>query len=166
MTAYLNIGSNMGDRRGYIDEAIRLIAETFPKAILRLSDVVESEPWGFESTLPFLNIGVALDYPVDIDPFFLLATFQDIERRVSPTPHRNADGSYRDRCIDIDIIAIDCLTISSDTLTIPHPRAAKRPFVMEPLRQLAPPAVIKNLTQRRGGAEIFLTGGQKNARLD
>ena len=142
MTIYLNIGSNMGDRRGYIDKAIRLIGEAFPKAILRLSDAVESEPWGFESSLPFLNIGVALDYPADIDPHYLLATFQDIERRVSPTPHRNADGSYRDRRIDIDIIAIDCLTLSSDDLTIPHPRAWERPFVMEPLRHLAPPAVI------------------------
>lgn len=142
MTVYLNIGSNMGDRRSHIDEAIRLIGEAFPKAILRLSEVVESEPWGFDSPLPFLNIGVAIDYPVDIDPHYLLVTLQDIERRVSPTPHRNADGSYRDRCIDIDIIAIDCLTISSDSLTIPHPRAWERPFVMEPLRQLAPPAVI------------------------
>ena len=146
MTIYLNIGSNLGDRRGYIDEAIRLIAEAFPKAILRRSDVVESAPWGFESSQPFLNIGIALDYPVDIDPRYLLATFQDIERRVSPTPHRNADGSYRDRCIDIDIIAIDCLTISSDSLTIPHPRAWERPFVMEPLRQLAPPEVIAHIT--------------------
>lgn len=142
MTTYLNIGSNTGDRRGYIDEAIRLIGEAFPKTILRLSEVVESEPWGFDSPLPFLNIGVALDYPVDIDPHYLLATFQDIEHRISPTPHRNADGSYRDRCIDIDIIAIDCLTLSSDDLTIPHPHAWERPFVMEPLRQLAPPAVI------------------------
>ena len=142
MTIYLNIGSNIGDRRGYIETAIRLITEAFPKAILRRSDMVESEPWGYESSMPFLNIGIALDYPVDIDPHYLLATFQDIERRVSPTPHRNADGSYRDRCIDIDIIAIDCLNFSSDTLTIPHPRAALRPFVMEPLRQLAPAAVI------------------------
>lgn len=149
MTVYLNIGSNMGDRQGYINESIRLIGEAFPKAILRLSDMVESEPWGFESSRPFLNIGLALDYPVDIDPYFLLATMQEIERKVSPTPHRNADGSYRDRCIDIDIIAIDCLTLTSPELTIPHPRAWERPFVMEPLRQLAPPAVIANIEASR-----------------
>ena len=155
MTAYLNIGSNMGDRRDFIDEAIRLIGEAFPKAILRLSDAVESEPWGFDSPLPFLNIGVAIDYPVDIDPQYLLATFQDIERRVSPTLHRNADGSYRDRCIDIDIIAIDCLTISSDTLSIPHPRAWERPFVMEPLRQLAPPTGIAHVDNARSTNECL-----------
>lgn len=149
MTVYLNIGSNMGDRQGYINESIRLIGEAFPKAILRLSDMVESEPWGFESSRPFLNIGLALDYPVDIDPYFLLATMQEIERKVSPTPHRNADGSYRDRCIDIDIIAIDCLTLTSPELTIPHPRAWERPFVMEPLRQLAPPDVIANIEASR-----------------
>lgn len=145
MTAYLNIGSNLGDRHAYIAEAVRLIAAAFPEAILRRSDVVESEPWGFESDKPFLNIGIALDYPVDIDPCFLLAALQRIEREVSDIPHRNADGTYRDRCIDIDIIAIDCLTISSDRLTIPHPRAHLRPFVMEPLRQLAPPAVIAHV---------------------
>lgn len=139
----------MGDRQGYIDEAVRLIGEAFPKAILRLSDVVESEPWGFDSAMPFLNIGIALDYPVDIDHLYLLHTLQHIERQVSPIPHRNADGSYRDRCIDIDIIAIDCLTLDSPELTIPHPRASLRPFVMEPLRQLAPPAVIANVEASR-----------------
>ncbi len=143
----------MDDRLGYINDAIRLIGEAFPKAILRLSDVVESEPWGFDSDLPFLNIGVALDYPVDIDPLYLLHTMQHIERQVSPTPHRNADGSYRDRRIDIDIIAIDCLTLTSPELTIPHPRAWERPFVMEPLRQLAPPAVIANVETSRRAAE-------------
>ncbi len=149
MTAYLNIGSNLGDRLAYIGEAIRLIAGAFPKAVLRRSDVVESEPWGYESEQPFLNIGIALDYPVDIDPRFLLDTLQRIERQVSDTPHRNADGTYRDRCIDIDIIAIDLLTLASESLTIPHPRAALRPFVMEPMRQLAPPAVIAHILHQK-----------------
>ncbi len=149
MTVYLNIGSNLGYRRHYIDTAIRLIAEAFPKAVLRLSEVVESEPWGFESDRQFLNIGVAMDYSVEIEPLYLLHTFQDIERRVSDTPHRNAYGTYRDRCIDIDIIAIDCLTITTPELVVPHPRASQRPFVMVPLLQLAPPAVIAHILQQK-----------------
>lgn len=148
MTAYLNIGSNLGDRHAYIAEAVRLIAAAFPEAAIRVSAPVESEPWGFESSMPFINIGVSLDFHGEVDAHRLLEVLQHIEREVSDTPHRNADGSYRDRCIDIDIIAIDCLVIDTPTLTLPHPRAHLRPFVMEPLRLLATPEVVSFVKSR------------------
>ncbi len=51
-------------------------------------------------------------------------------------PHRNSDGSYRDREIDIDIILIDDMRIDSPRLQVPHPRMLERDFVMIPLREL------------------------------
>ena len=71
-----------------------------------------------------------------LSPLGLLDVLQEIEREVSPLPHRNPDGSYRDRGIDIDIIAWENKTVTTDRLTVPHPHARERDFVMIPLREI------------------------------
>lgn len=142
-TLYLNIGTNSGDRRAMIARAVAAIVSCplFAGAGVRRSAIVESEPWGFDSPNPFLNIGVALQCPLDTSPAGLhaiLDALQHIERTLSSMPHRNPDGTYRDRELDIDIIALDTLVYTDSRLTLPHPRAALRPFVMTPIRQLSP----------------------------
>ena len=142
-TLYLNIGTNSGDRRAMIARAVAAIVSCplFAGASVRRSAIVESEPWGFDSPNPFLNIGLAVECALDTSSAGLhaiLDALQGIERTLSVVPHRNADGSYRDRELDIDIIAVDTLEYSDARLTIPHPRAALRPFVMTPLRELSP----------------------------
>ena len=132
-TVYLNIGSNQGDRRAYIEQAIALIASLSRDPVLR-SSYIESEPWGFESSNRFLNIGIAIT--TSLEPVELLDRLQAIERRISPAPHRDADGNYIDRAIDIDIILIDDLSIDTPRLTVPHPRMHQRDFVMKPLQEL------------------------------
>lgn len=143
MTVYINIGSNQGDRRALIERAVALVSDAFPGARIRRAPVVESAPWGYFSASAYLNLGAAIDLPAPADPHSVLARLQAVETTVGTVPHRNPDGSYRDRDIDIDIIAIDSLVISTPSLTVPHPRASLRPFVMEPLRQLAPAAVVR-----------------------
>lgn len=139
---YLNIGSNRGERRALIEAAVGRLAAAFPQAFVRQSNFVVSEPWGYESDNPFLNLGVALDFEDDNQvpaPLDVLDTVQSIERDLAPdSPHRNADGSYRDRSIDIDIIHIDGVTMKTERLTLPHPRAAARRFVTGPMRVLCP----------------------------
>lgn len=135
MTAYLSLGSNIGDRRAHIERAVALISEAYPDCAIRCSDLMESEPWGYESPHAFLNACVALDGFCG-DPETLLDTLQAIERRISPAPHRLPDGSYADREIDIDIISIDGIAVSTPRLTLPHPRAHLRAFVQQPLAQL------------------------------
>ncbi len=136
---YLNIGSNRGDREANIELAVALIAEHWHGARVRRAPIVESDPAGFDSPNRFLNLGVAIDTADRVDPYEVLDALQAIERRVAPnSPHRNDDGSYRDRDVDIDIIAIDDLEIESERLTLPHPRAAARDFVMRPMRFLRP----------------------------
>ena len=141
-TVYLNIGSNRGNRHEFIDAAVQAIGGAWPQALLRTSPEVESAPWGYESANPFMNIGVALDFADDAEmpaPVDMLHTLQDIEKAISAnSPHRNADGSYRDRDIDIDIIDYDGLILDSAELALPHPRAEARAFVMEPMQFLCP----------------------------
>lgn len=133
--AYINIGSNIGDRHGCISRAVALIKERIDPAA-RVSDIVESEPWGFVSANAFLNIGVTVR--TWMDPLALLHELQEIERSISPASHRDATGGYIDRACDIDLIVYGNRSINTPELTLPHPRMHDRPFVMTPLLQLIP----------------------------
>lgn len=98
---------------------------------------MESEPWGYESDNAFLNVGVMLEDARDEAPEAVLRRLLAIEREVGGgAPHRDLAGGYCDRPVDIDLIAVDRRRIDSGVLTLPHPRAALRDFVMAPLRQL------------------------------
>lgn len=140
-TVYLSLGSNSGDRRAHIGRAVAALALRLPAVSMRTSGFYCSAPWGFESGNDFLNIAAAMTFDrdaawSDAEAEALLDTLQGIERDISAMPHRNADGSYRDREIDIDIIAIDKQQISTQRLTIPHPLAQQRPFVTVPLGEI------------------------------
>ena len=121
-TAYINIGSNQGDRRANIARAVALIADTL-NVKPQLSSAIESEPWGYDSDSPYLNIGLVFD--TRLSPEALLDALLSIERYISPASHRKPDGSYADRLIDIDLIAygdtaIDMtLTPAGNSLTLP-----------------------------------------------
>lgn len=137
MKIHLNLGSNIGDRMSLIGRAVALLSQCLSPCRIYLSDYIESPPWGFSSAHPFLNRGVMILTDKPVDPFELLDITQAIELNIGGNiPHRNPDGSYRDRPIDIDIIDIDGITIHSDRLTLPHPRAHLRPFVSIPLAHL------------------------------
>ena len=136
---YLGLGSNIGDRRQCIADAIRLISERVG-AVLRQSTLIETEPWGFQSKHKFLN-GVIL-CETDKSPREVLALTQQIERDLGRkkkshssllTPH---SSRYHDRPIDIDILLYDDLTIDEPDLKIPHPLMHERDFVMIPLNEI------------------------------
>lgn len=134
MNVFLNIGSNLGDRRRNISRAVAALEREF--GYFELSHSLESAPWGFDSENSFLNIGMMIIS--DLPPLEILHKLQSIEKAIGPGSHRNPDGSYADRLIDIDIIAIDDMVIDTPELQIPHPRMAERRFVLEPLAELAP----------------------------
>ncbi|MBQ6166479.1 MAG: 2-amino-4-hydroxy-6-hydroxymethyldihydropteridine diphosphokinase [Muribaculaceae bacterium] len=134
MIYYLNIGSNIGNRRDNLYRAVvALAAGTGGCAV---SSIVESEPWGFESENRFMNLGVSLIS--DIDPHEMLDRIHDIERRLGSASHRDEQGGYIDRLVDIDIVAIDDLVIDTPTLQVPHPHLPDRDFFLLPMTQLAP----------------------------
>ena len=74
----------------------------------------------------------------DLEPQEVLERLQKIERAISPDSHRNPDGSYRDRLIDIDMIAVDDRVIDTPTLKVPHPGLPERRFFLTPLMEIAP----------------------------
>ena len=136
---HINIGSNQGDRKALIGRAVALLVRAFSPARLRLSSYIESEPWGYSSPNPFLNLGVMIDIDHEIHPEQALSLALAVEKEVGKgTPHRNPDGTYCDRPIDIDLITFDNIEYNSPTLTLPHPRATQRPFVLTPLKELEP----------------------------
>lgn len=133
-TVFINIGSNLGNRRLNLSKAMSAVGREF--GAFELSHTVESDPWGFESQHPFLNVGMAFN--TDLSPEEVLDSLQTIEKRLSPGNHRKADGSYADRYVDIDIIAIDRVMTDTPKLKLPHPHLAERRFFIEPLEELAP----------------------------
>lgn len=144
--AYINIGSNEGDRHHNIEVAVALVIEMTAGAIgissedadFALSEIYESEPWGYDSPNRFLNQGMRIAVPSDMSPYDILDILLRAQHSISSRSHRRSDGSYADRLIDIDFIALDDVTIDSERLTLPHPRAHLRAFVMQPLTETLP----------------------------
>ena len=134
-TVSVNIGTNLGDREANLRRAVDEIARSVGSTP-RVSSIYESEAWGYQSDNPFFNI--AVEFESDLPVGRLLDIFQRIEREAGSSSHRNADGSYADRLVDIDIIYYGDSIISSDTLVTPHPRMEQREFVLVPLCELSP----------------------------
>ena len=138
--AYLGLGSNLGDRRQNIEKAVTLIGERVGVVICQ-SSLIETEPWGFDSENTFLN-GVIL-VETALTPRQLLKVTQKIERDMGRQKMVNGQWSmvngrrvYSDRCIDIDILLYDDLTVDEPDLKIPHPLMHERDFVMIPLEEI------------------------------
>ncbi len=139
---YINIGSNLGQRRLNVARAVSAVGDVFgdrtgnPLTDCHTSHILETPAWGFESANDFLNIGMC--FQSDLSPAEVLERLKEIERLISDAPHRNEDGTYRDRVIDIDIVAIDNLVLDTPELKVPHPRLAEREFFLRPMKELAP----------------------------
>ena len=146
-TAYLSLGSNLGDRLRLIQEAVAaLTVEAGP--VTALSSLYGTEPWGFSSPHRFLNVALALE--TTLSPETLLAVTQRIERDLGRT-HKSVDGRYADRTIDIDLLFVGDAVLDTPALTLPHPRLHLRRFVLEPLCEIAPdlchPLLRKSVSQ-------------------
>ena len=144
MKYYLNIGSNLGNRYKFLLNAI--VELGWCGDCLKVSHVVESEPWGFVSPNRFLNIGVLLKS--ELLPMDMLDRLHCIERELGSTAHRDAQGGYVDRCVDIDIMAAEneageAVKIDSAELTLPHPHLHDREFFRIPYLELKPKSVIR-----------------------
>lgn len=135
-TAHINIGSNIGDRHSNLRRAVASIIHSPWTHSATLSDIIESPPWGYQSPNPYLNQGIQIRTP--LKPIQLHQHLQRLQHTISTAPHRTHAGIYADRIIDIDLIAIDNITLSTPSLTLPHPRMHQRRFVLQPMAQLWP----------------------------
>lgn len=131
-TVYLGLGTNLGDRRRNMADAIRLLDERVG-TVVRASGMYETEPWGFSSDNMFMNAAVCVD--TQLSPHGLLEETQAIEREMGRTV-KSVDGRYHDRLIDIDILLYDDIRVDEPDLKIPHPLMRERDFVMLPLGEI------------------------------
>jgi len=135
-TAYILLGSNMGNKLRLLQEAAALIDRLAGK-IVQFSSFYESEPWGFAAEEWFINQVVTIN--TFLSPEQLLQTTQGIERTLGRTTARPAGGGaqYTSRPIDIDILFYNEMVLSTPKLTIPHPLLHERSFTLIPLAEIA-----------------------------
>ena len=129
---FFSLGSNIGNRKRLIREAISLLNERVGR-VVRESSLIETAPWGFSSPNLFITAWVCCD--TKLNPRQILAVTQRIEREMGRVV-KSQDGEYHDRIIDIDILLYDDLTIDEPDLKIPHPHMKERDFVMNPLQEI------------------------------
>ena len=136
-SVYFSIGTNLGDRERNIREALEKMDQAFGRHFSALSDIIETEAWGFEGPA-FLNCAVR--YEIDSTPHRVLEECKRIEAEMgrSGNPEYSPDGKriYRSRPIDIDILYYGSRQIDTPDLKIPHPLISKRDFVKIPLAQI------------------------------
>ena len=134
---YLSLGTNQGDRRAQIDEALRRLDAAVGRPYEALSSIIETPAWGFEGP-DFLNCVVR--YRTAKRPHTLLRICKKIERAMGRTgaPEYDADGRriYHDRPIDIDILLYGDERVDTPELQIPHPLMQQRDFIMRLLNEI------------------------------
>lgn len=130
---YLSLGSNIGDRVGYIQQATSLLGANPDINIVATSSFYETEPWEMDSENWFVNAVIQITTP--LSPEKLLDECQRIEKQLGRKPHNREE--YSDRTIDIDIIFYDKLILNTERLTIPHKYFHKRVFMLVPMLEIA-----------------------------
>ena len=144
-TAFLSLGSNLGDRLANLKRAIEKIEEPSQIMVTKVSPVYETEPVGRENQGWFLNL--VLQVETSLEPFALLERLSSIEDQMG----RKREKRWGSRNIDLDILLYDTRMVDSERLTIPHPRMHERRFVLVPLAQIAPkllhPRLEKNIEE-------------------
>jgi 2-amino-4-hydroxy-6-hydroxymethyldihydropteridine diphosphokinase len=130
--AYVGLGSNLGDRRGLIREALKRLGRIDGVRVLKRSRIIETDPVGRTEQPRFLNAVAELETNLAPEP--LLRRLRDVERALG----RVRKQRWAPRTIDLDLLLWDDRSMATPRLTLPHPRLAERRFVLAPLAELCP----------------------------
>ena len=139
---YVSLGSNLGDRAGYLLRAVRGMLDA-GLDVIRLSSIYETEPVEYENQPSFLNMVAELRGSTLPAPEQTLARLLRIEYLLG----RTRDVRMGPRTIDLDLLIFKDQQIETEFLTVPHPRIAARRFVLVPLNELVPNLVHPVLGQ-------------------
>jgi 2-amino-4-hydroxy-6-hydroxymethyldihydropteridine diphosphokinase len=135
--AYVGLGSNLGDREGYLERALAALRGDPELEVEAVSSVRETDPVGLEDQPRFLNAAVRVT--TALPPRELLEHLLGVERALG----RTRDGSrFGPRTIDLDLLLYGDEIVDEPGLEIPHPRLHERRFVLEPLAELDPALVV------------------------
>jgi 2-amino-4-hydroxy-6-hydroxymethyldihydropteridine diphosphokinase len=139
-TAYLSVGSNMGDREGLLKKAIEQLS-VYPDILIEnVSSIYETDPVGYTDQPLFLNLAIKLK--TSLSPQVLLSKLQEVETKLD----RKRVQKWGPRTIDLDILLYNSVSIQTEVLEIPHPRMLERAFVLIPLSEIAPDDVYPDNT--------------------
>jgi len=152
---FLSLGSNMGDRKMNLKEALRLLRNNPEISISGTSSLYETGPMYVQDQNSFYNIAVEMSARSKMGPFKLLGLIKEIEYYMGRT---KGGARYGPRPIDIDILYYGNEKIESDILQIPHPRIAERRFVLLPLCEIAPDIRIEDVDIKTYIKEKNLSG--------
>lgn len=137
--AYLGIGGNQGQRLDHLRGAVYALDDHPGVQLVAVSGIFETEYVGPGRQDPYLNACLAID--TTLGPLELLNFLKSIEQRHGRQP----DGHMKPRPVDLDILLYGDHIHNHSGLEIPHPRLPERAFVLEPLAQIAPGAIIPDL---------------------
>jgi 2-amino-4-hydroxy-6-hydroxymethyldihydropteridine diphosphokinase len=149
-TAYLSLGSNLGNRKFNLKKAIRLLSDDLVR-VRRVSPIYETAPRELLDQPWFLNLALEIETVLSAEE--LLARIAHVEAELG----RQRNLPKGPRTVDIDILLYDDLVVNSPELTIPHRSMHERRFVLEPLADLAPdlrhPELGRTITELLAGLE-------------
>lgn len=137
--AYVGLGSNMGDRQAYLQEAIHMLNQHAGTRVVRESSIYETDPVGYLEQPAYLNMVVALE--TIWDPLSLLHDLLDMELQLG----RIRTIRWGPRTIDLDLLLYNHVRMDTPELILPHPRMLERAFVMIPLIEIANSFYLKEL---------------------
>ena len=148
--AYLALGSNEGDRVGFVQQAMQFLKDVPGISVKESSSLYETEPLGVGYSEWFVNAVAAIDTTLSADELLLVC--KDIEERLSSFHgghiRERESGAYgRRRIIDVDLLFFGDEILDSDSLRVPHPTIAQRAYALVPLLEIAPNFVHPRLNR-------------------
>ncbi len=157
VTAYLGLGSNLGDREANINRALAELNRSGVCTVTRVSSIYETEPVGIPEQPDFLNAVAEIE--TGTAPRELLTTIREIERNIG----REKTFKWGPRIIDIDVLLYGEQRLAEENLEIPHPEMHNRAFVLTPLAEIAPEIIhpVLNLTAQQMSVRVGSKGVRK-----
>lgn len=141
--AVVALGGNVGDRHATLDEAVRLLAQTDGVSVVAVSTYLETvalRVHGLDPDAPrYLNAVAIVETSLDA------SGLHDVLQHIESALGRHRRERWGDRTLDLDLIDFDGRNISTPTLTVPHPRAHERSFVLDPWLEIDPQASIPGI---------------------
>lgn len=138
--SYLGLGTNIGDRIGYINEALKILNSNPNINITKKSKLYETKAWGYKEQADFLNMCIEIE--TSLNPYELLNACQAVEKDLN----RERKIRWGPRTIDVDILFFNDIILQEENLEIPHPRIKERAFVLIPLIDLNDKLKIDNIS--------------------
>jgi len=154
-TAYIALGSNLGDREGYIRSSLKMLGEAPDVDVVRVSDIVETAPLAQADQPNYLNAVAEIKTTLSAEDLY--ETLADIETSLG----RVREGKWSPRIIDLDLLLFGQEVINAPDLTVPHPQLYLRSFVLKGLCQLNGDLLhpvlkesVSELANRLGGSDF------------